>query len=493
MALLYDDIGKNGMGAELSDAAKESITAMLEGMKPQREELERIAEEYRQAGEEVPANIREGLANMNQLEAMTQGTEGMFALLGTGLAESEGYQEVLETASASGESLNATMAEAISLSTGQVYDAQTKSWQAVSSAGEDASEDLLAALNANTELANNEVIQGLIGSYGLIKSSATGSWVQIKDAAYTNQDDIKAALSTCGMEASNSLIQSILDKEPDVRGQAVDLLRQLQLADEEKRPEILNQLMGMGIQVDDSLAQGIASNIMPIRNQTESAVIGLRDAAGNKIRNITPEFAKYLADMGLIGVDDMETVIKNSNLNGPEVTADWSETARRGWNSMQRKLNGLPPVQIALSAAVSQVRGYATGGIVTERQIAQVAEEAPGEAIIPLSPARRSRALSLWEETGVRLGVDRAVIATLNKTAKFGLQKNSGNMLQVTGRQEIDYERLGKEVAEALRKSPLEIEKIEVQNQNVLSVELDGETIGKKTAPTVSRILSRYF
>ena len=73
------------------------------------------------------------------------------------------------------------------------------------------------------------------------------------------------------------------------------------------------------------------------------------------------------------------------------------------------------------------------------------------------------------------------------------MQKNSGNMLQVTGRQEIDYERLGKEVAEALRKSPLEIEKIEVQNQNALSVELDGETIGKKTAPTVSEILSRCF
>src|SRR5690606_17938226 len=48
------------------------------------------------------------------------------------------------------------------------------------------------------------------------------------------------------------------------------------------------------------------------------------------------------------------------------------------------------------------IRGYASGGIVTSPQLATVAETGP-EAIIPLTN-NRSRAVSLWQETGKRLG-----------------------------------------------------------------------------------------
>lgn len=47
---------------------------------------------------------------------------------------------------------------------------------------------------------------------------------------------------------------------------------------------------------------------------------------------------------------------------------------------------------------------YAYGGIVAAPRLALVAESGP-EAIIPLSPRMRSRALALYEETGRRLGV----------------------------------------------------------------------------------------
>ena len=57
--------------------------------------------------------------------------------------------------------------------------------------------------------------------------------------------------------------------------------------------------------------------------------------------------------------------------------------------------------------------GFANGGIVGEfkeggytrkKMLSWIGEEGP-EAIIPLTPARRGRALDLWEETGERLGV----------------------------------------------------------------------------------------
>lgn len=50
------------------------------------------------------------------------------------------------------------------------------------------------------------------------------------------------------------------------------------------------------------------------------------------------------------------------------------------------------------------VGGFADGGYTHKKMLSWIGEEGP-EAIIPLTPARRARALDLWEETGKRLGV----------------------------------------------------------------------------------------
>ncbi len=48
---------------------------------------------------------------------------------------------------------------------------------------------------------------------------------------------------------------------------------------------------------------------------------------------------------------------------------------------------------------------HATGGIFTTPHYALFAEEPGGEAVIPLNGKRRDRAISLWQETGEKLGV----------------------------------------------------------------------------------------
>lgn len=48
---------------------------------------------------------------------------------------------------------------------------------------------------------------------------------------------------------------------------------------------------------------------------------------------------------------------------------------------------------------------HATGGIFTTPHYALFAEEAGGEAVIPLNGKRRDRAISLWQETGEKLGM----------------------------------------------------------------------------------------
>ncbi|MGL5751137.1 MAG: hypothetical protein ACRCXT_11455, partial [Paraclostridium sp.] len=49
---------------------------------------------------------------------------------------------------------------------------------------------------------------------------------------------------------------------------------------------------------------------------------------------------------------------------------------------------------------------HATGGIFTTPHYALFAEEPGGEAVIPLNGKRRDRAVSLWQETGEKLGMN---------------------------------------------------------------------------------------
>lgn len=65
---------------------------------------------------------------------------------------------------------------------------------------------------------------------------------------------------------------------------------------------------------------------------------------------------------------------------------------------------GIKATRPSASKPSRKVSAYASGGIVEEMQLSWVGEEGP-EAIIPLNPNRRSRALELFEKTGNMLGV----------------------------------------------------------------------------------------
>ncbi|MCB5940703.1 hypothetical protein LJB68_03870 [bacterium 210820-DFI.6.52] len=368
-------------------------------------------------------------------------------------------------------------------------------WSLLQDAGAESTPLLLEDIVSKTGDINSAMCSELCGGYGEIKDAAIGQWTQVKTAAFESGEQVQMAMTACGDSASGALMQSLLNMEPSVRSRAIGLLNQLTGAEEEKRQEILGQLSQLGISLDNSLGNGIDQNLAFVRNRATGLIDVVNTTTGVRIREVTPEFVENMKAMGLLGVQGMSAVTGAASVRLPKPMqlneSIWSSMGRTIVKTVQKALDAASLILPQLKFSLQPPRMYATGGILTRPEMALVAEEAPGEAIIPLNPARRSRAISLWEETGARLGMDREAIGALNQSVGFSLQREKQDTLLEGNTWVIDYERLGKEVADALHKRPLEVEKVEVQNKNILSVELDGEILGRKTAPTISRILAR--
>ncbi len=229
---------------------------------------------------------------------------------------------------------------------------------------------------------------------------------------------IVAKLKESGVQISDGMQESILQAQPDVQEAAVTLLEAFSRATEEEKPGVLAQLYQLGIDVDSNLSNGLTSNLTVVVDSTTGMVTAIKDSAGNQITNITPEFAQYLVDMGVIGVNQMESAVSSSTIAAPDLepldSATWASNATR---SLQGELNKVTlTIKAKIQAQLNQSNWeqnarsaggtmyFADGDIITKPHLGVVGEAGP-EAIIPLSPSRRSRALDLWQQAGQWLGV----------------------------------------------------------------------------------------
>lgn len=93
---------------------------------------------------------------------------------------------------------------------------------------------------------------------------------------------------------------------------------------------------------------------------------------------------------------NLQSQANNIITSGTELATALSDAASR--------VRAFSPPAIGEVPAPAYIAAHAAGGILTQPHLGLVAEEGP-EAIIPLSPARRGRALELYMQTGRMLGV----------------------------------------------------------------------------------------
>ena len=454
------------IGASLSESAKETMRRALEEMQPQKEDLEATIQACQEAGYAVPENIRKGLMDIHRMEALLGETDGLFAELAKGIIESPEKFNAIKEAQTNGTQIPEALINALELYSGEVYDA------------------------------------------------ASNTWKQVPAASAETIEATKTELSEHGVEASQALIDSLAIQAPNTRAKAIELLGQLKSAEEEQRPDILKQLFDLGIAVDSSLGDGISSNFGLVKSQTEGMIDVIDMATGTKITEVTPEFAERMRQMGNAGFIAMDQEMMNENLTAPSVdyidqqyANKWSDEgadtmgtemmnetltgpsiayinqqyankwAQETQTTLQNALDGLKiTANVGANIGIDAIGGHAEGGIFSTPHIAAFAEDGP-EAVIPLSPKYRFQGYEIWQRAGEELG--------LAESARKSMLKSPPS-------DSINYDLLAKKIADELRKAPLEVNSnVEVHNNNNLEIDLDGEIIGRKTAPTISRILSK--
>ncbi|WP_270739552.1 hypothetical protein [Massilioclostridium coli] len=478
----------------LDEGLKKVVDGIWGTLQPDYQQVQDVAKTYLDAGKLVPQSLMQGLSDTAQLGAVAGDLSSIYLLQAKELVSNpEAFDQFIKETEENGKEIDQSLADAIQMYSGLVYDAQNNTWVTASSQMDSAAKDLVEQLNNGSLDANDAMIQGLVDSYGLVYSAAQGSWYQLKSASYDTQEDICTALNDCGINASGTLIQSISELTPNLRGTAVELINQLKYADEEQRPELLAQLMGLGVAVDDSIREGMYQNIELVRDDASGLINVINTATGQTIQTVTPEFVQNMKNMGISGVAGMDQVLAGSTISAPQVSElNTAGKATNGYNQLQSEADQYTVTfKTAMDVHRSNTTGswtvavapqyftkHANGGFVDKEQLSWIAEGDKPEVVIPLDPGKRTRAMQLFAQTSELLGV------SVQARNGFPLGDSLSPSTSV-----VDYSRLAALITDSLKSSAIQCNPVFQVSQG--DVYLDSEKAGRALTPVISRIQAK--
>ena len=207
--------------------------------------------------------------------------------------------------------------------------------------------------------------------------------------------------------------------DPEERTHATEYFAGMKQRAEETGKAVRENVVGAFSDVHNEIEKRLSADDK-IRAEADFTILGV-EYETKQARNVCEEGLNSINGT-LTSINDVSTVTQNAKntiekaltgLTGSVEYINTSNAVVSAWNSMQGWLNDNP-----LTSWVRQVTtnvsnggglwnslwGHADGGIMTSPHVGLVAEAGP-EAIIPLSSARRGRAMSLYREVGGILGV----------------------------------------------------------------------------------------
>jgi len=156
-------------------------------------------------------------------------------------------------------------------------------------------------------------------------------------------------------------------------------------------------------------------------------------------------------DQAAMNAAGQMTKIISVPMQGKIDKVDGAESAARDARSVMQSFLDNHPIIASVVERVTggRIGGHADGGFVEQKQLSWLGEEG-AEVVIPLSAAKRGRAMDLYEQTGNILGVGSAVIPSGGNTSITN-RNYGGNVINVYGAPGQDVRELAHEVADIIQ------------------------------------------
>ena len=408
------------------------------------------------------------LNDIYTLEQLSGSTNSIFKTMAYDIANSSEYQNTLIEAAENGEAIPQELADALLNDYGLelINENGEFMWKQVRDVALSESESLAGLFTQVGWDMPQAMIESLQGQDASVIQQSAMLFSNLKENVELSKEELTALMQGVGIETTDGLLTSLTEKEPEVQMKAIELLGQLKYGTDAEKLNVMEQLYSMGIQVPDSLAQGIRDNYGVVQEGSEGAIYLVNRVTGEKIKEITPEFAAHMKNLGVKGIEKMDDYVTGVTVGPPKVGIPDVESAIQ---AIRNKLNTADLTvdvkigygwQMSGLIALQAIRGKASGGIVESPEIALIGEAGP-ESIIPLSKSRRSRALELYTQTSEALGVDeqitRAAVMSSVSGSRAAMAFLAAAPVTAENRVEINYRKLAQELYGALSASPIEV------------------------------------
>lgn len=465
----------------ISDTVRGGAQELLNSMEPDTQKLESIAQEYAKIGKIPPENIRKGLEDTYELEMMSGNVDYLYKYLATQVAYSPELQKAIKTSHEKTikipEELAAALKDVYGLEL--IEDGSTAMWQTVGEQAQTSAQIMQETFRQYGIELPDALAAGLDSKSAALVEATLQLLQNLEEGQKLKDEELTSVFSTLGVDLPESLISSLAEQNPNVQQQAIELFAQIQYADDEKRPELLGQMLELGQNVDESLCSGIAGNLVLVKDEATDMISVLDSTTGKEITRITPEFSEKLEEMGSTGFDSMDKAMKSGKLTAPEVsTPGWLSPITNWLTQAQKYLNQNPLTGVigVYSKDKPSVSFNANGGIIEKQTLSWLAEGDQPEAVIPLSSAKRSRGIELWQQAGEELGV-------MNHARSILVEQNQTPTNNSSARQ------LAAALAAELRKTPIEVNpQFHVSAGDIY---LDKDRVGHSLSPIIDTNLSQ--
>ena len=465
----------------ISDTVRGGAQELLNSMEPNIQKLESIAQEYAKIGKIPPENIRKGLEDTYELEMMAGNMDYVYKFLSSQVANSPELLEAVKTSHEKGMKIPTELATALK----DIYGLELIEkngefmWQTVGDQAQSSAELMQEKFRKYGIELPEALAAGLDSKNASLVEAAMKLLDNLQKGKKLKENELTSVFSTFGVELPETLVSSLAGQNASVQQQAIELFSQLQYADNEKRPEILKQMLELGQKVDENLCSGIAGNLVLVKDEASNLISVLDSTTGKEITRITPEFSEKLEEMGSTGFDSMDKAMKSGKLTAPEVsTPGWLSPITNWLTQAQKYLNQNPLTGVigVYSKDKPSVSFNANGGIIEKQTLSWLAEGDQPEAVIPLSSAKRSRGIELWQQAGEELGV-------MNHARSILVEQNQTPTNNSSARQ------LAAALAAELRKTPIEVNpQFHVSAGDIY---LDKDRVGHSLSPIIDTNLSQ--